>query len=200
MSGDLSAVLGESEVILTLNADGTASFTMGDEAMDGAWKVTGDTAADLTINEQTVPLSYEDDAVLMAMESEDFSGTMILTKDGTYAKLPAITSEGAKAITSEDALIGNWSLCGMNMMGISMNGDSASLAAVAGDTDMTMNIEKGDSATLMGEEATWAIDADGASITLEGTTLPVQALDNGNLIMDMTDLLGGMSMIMVFSK
>lgn len=200
MAGDLTPILGENKVTLTLNADGSASMIMGEDTIDATWKTTGDTTAEATINEAVVPLSYKDDAVFLTMESDSFSGVMILTKDGTYANLPTISAEGAKAITSEDAIIGNWSMCGINMMGVSMYGDSATLAEISGDSDTSLNIEKGGSATLTGEAATWAIDADGASITIEGTTIPLQMLDNGNLVMDMSELLGGTSMIMVFSK
>ena len=78
--------------------------------------------------------------------------------------------------------------------------DSKALAEMAGDTDMSLTIEKGGSATLTGEDATWAIDANGASITLDGVTIPLKMLDDGKLIIDMSDILGGMSMIMVYSK
>lgn len=200
MAGDLSPVLGENKVTLTLNADGSASMAMGEDTYDGTWEPAGDAAAKATFNGNVAPLAYNDDAVFMTMEDDSFSGVMILTKDGTYPKLATITAEGAKAITSEDALIGNWSLCGMNMMGVSMYGDSAALAEVSGDSDTTLNIEEGGSATLTGEAATWAIDANGASITIDGTTIPLQMNDDGNIVMDMTELLGGTSMIMVFSK
>lgn len=200
MAGDLTPILGENKVTLTLNADGSGSMVLGEDTTDLTWKTTGDTTAEATINEMAVPLTYKDDAVFLTMENDSFSGVMILTKDGTYANLPTITAEGAKAITSEDALIGNWSLCGMNMMGVSMYGDSAALAEVSGGSDTTLNIDKGGSATLMGETATWAIDANGASVTVDGTTIPLQMLDDGNIIMDMSELLGGTSMIMVFSK
>lgn len=199
MAGDLSPVLGENKVTLTLNADGTGSMLMGEDTTELTWQTTGDTTAEATINERVVPLTYKDDAVFLTMEDDSFSGVMILTKDGTYANLPTITAEGAKAITSEDAIIGNWSMCGLNLMGVSMYGDSAALAEVSGDSDTTLIIDKGGSATLMGEAATWAIDANGASITVEGTTIPLQMLDDGNIIMDMSELLGT-SMIIVFSK
>lgn len=200
MSGDLRPILGENKVALTLNADGSGSMVLGEDTTDLTWQITGDTTAEATINERVVPLSYKDDAVFMTMEDDSFSGMMILTKDGTYANMPTITAEGAKAITSEDAIIGNWSLCGMNMMGVSMYGDSAALAEVSGGSDTSFNIEKDGSATLMGEAATWSIDANGAVITADGTSIPLQMFGDGKIVMDMSELLGGTSMIMVFSK
>ena len=200
MSGDLRPILGENKVALTLNADGSGSMVLGEDTTDLTWQITGDTTAEATINERVVPLSYKDDAVFMTMEDDSFSGMMILTKDGTYANMPTITAEGAKAITSEDAIIGNWSLCGMDMMGVSMYGDSAALAEVSGGSDTSFNIEKDGSATLMGEAATWSIDANGAVITADGTSIPLQMFDDGKIVMDMSELLGGTSMIMVFSK
>ncbi|MBO4352272.1 MAG: hypothetical protein J5818_02130 [Eggerthellaceae bacterium] len=200
IAGDFSMIIGDNDVVLNLNADGSANFTMEDETIDGTWKTTGGTAAELTLNDKTVPLSYEDDAVFMEMEDEDFSGTMIFTKDGTYAKMPEVTAEGAKAITSESELIGTWNLCAMNMMGISMYGDSDALSNMSGGTETTMTIEQGGKATLMGDEATWTVDASGASIVIDDVTIPVQKLDNGNLIVDLSAMLGGMEMIMVFSK
>ncbi len=193
-------IIGGNDVVLKLNADGSANFTMEDETIDGTWKATGDTTAELTINDTTAPLSYEDDAVSMVMEDDDFSGTMIFTKDGNYAKAPAVTSEGAKAVTSESEFVGTWNLCAMNMMGISMYGDSEALAAMSGDTDTTMIIEQGGKATMMGDEASWTLDANGASIVIDDVTIPVQKLDNGNLVMDLSEMMGGVEIIMVFSK
>ena len=200
MVGDLGAILGNGEVKIALNADGSVSFTMGEETVDGTWKTTGDTAAEITINDNAVPISYEDGAILMTMEDDGFNGAMILTKDGTYAKLSVISAEGAKAITSESALIGNWSLCGVNMMGVSMYGSAEDLAAVAGDSDMTLVIDQGGSAKIMGGDATWSVGSDGASISIDGVTIPVQALDNGNLVIDASGITGGMSVVLVYSK
>lgn len=200
MCGDLSMVLEDNNIVVTLNADGTANMAMGDESYDFTWKTTGDTTAEATVNDNTVPLSYEDGAVFMTMESDDFSGTIILTEDGTYTKLATVTADGAKAITSEDALVGTWKLCAMNMLGVSMYGEPEALAAAGGSTDTSITFEKGGKVTLMGEEATWTVDANGASIDDAGTAVPVQMLDNGNLVMDLSDMLGGMQMIMVFSK
>ena len=52
----------------------------------------------------------------------------------------------------------------------------------------------------MGDEATWTVDASGASIVIDDVAIPVQKLDNGNLIVDLSAMLGGMEIIMVFSK
>ena len=174
--------------------------TMGEDTADATWKTTGDTTAEITVNDNAVPLSYEDGAILVTMENDGFNGTMILTKDGTYAKLTTIDTEGAKAITSESALIGNWNLCGVNMMGVSMYGSAEDLAAVSGDSDMTLVIEQGGSAKIMGGDATWSVGSDGASISIDGVTIPVQALDNGNLVVDASGITGGMSVVLVYSK
>ena len=200
MVGDLGAILGNGEVRFVLNADGSASVTMGEDTADATWKTTGDTTAEITVNDNAVPLSYEDGAILVTMENDGFNGTMILTKDGTYAKLTTIDAEGATAITSESALIGNWNLCGVNMMGVSMYGSAEDLAAVSGDSDMTLVIEQGGSAKIMGGDATWSVGSDGASISIDGVTIPVQALDNGNLIVDASGITGGMSVVLVYSK
>ena len=200
MVGDLGAILDNTEVKLVLNADGSANMVMGDETYDGTWETAGDTAAKVTFNGNVAPLAYNDNAVFMTMENDSFNGVMILTKDGTYPKLAAIDIENAKAITSESDLVGNWSLSGVNMMGISMYGDAKDLAAVAGDTDTSFSIEQDGSAKIMGGDATWSVGSDGASISIDGVTVPIKAFDNGDIVVDMSGIVSGMDVVMVFSK
>ena len=101
-------------------------------------------------------------------------------------------------ITSEDALVGSWTLSGINMMGITMYGDAKDLAAMAGGQDVSLSFEKGGKCHLMGSDATYAVSSDGATITEENISIPVKALGD-EIAIDMTDLIG-MEMIMVFSK
>ena len=192
-------------------ASSSAAAADPQQLFAGEWKLAGlqsqgvtmvgDLGAILGNGEVRFVLNADGSAsVTMTMENDGFNGTMILTKDGTYAKLTTIDAEGAKAITSESALIGNWNLCGVNMMGVSMYGSAEDLAAVSGDSDMTLVIEQGGSAKIMGGDATWSVGSDGASISIDGVTIPVQALDNGNLVVDASGITGGMSVVLVYSK
>lgn len=228
MAGDFSSIIGsEQGMSLTIKADGTGEISMNDETAPLTWTQKDATTITIDAKNAdgsasnasaeagsasaeagsdaseaahglTTDVTLKDGALYMDMTQDSFSGTAIFTADGTFAAAKEINSAAATPITSEDALVGSWTLSGMNMMGISMYGDAKDLAAMAGDSDMSLSFEKGGKCNLMGSEATYAVSADGAAITESGMGIPVKALGD-DIAIDMTDLIG-MEMIMVFSK
>ncbi len=215
MAGDLEAVLGQgNNLSLSIKEDGTGTMTFGGETADFKWEQkdastitvkpeaqadsSASSASSESTTQKTADVTMKDGALFMALEEDSFSGNAIFTKDGTYADAKIIKTDEAKPITSADSLVGTWTLCGMNMMGISMYGDAKALSAMAGDTDTTMVFDKDGKVTMMGSEAQYTVGADGASITEGSTSIPVKALGD-DIIIDMSDMLG-MEMVMVFSK
>ncbi|MBQ9041322.1 MAG: hypothetical protein IJ111_00740 [Eggerthellaceae bacterium] len=155
-------------------------------------------ATDLDADSFTATATLEDDALKIVMGEGAEQATLILTKDGTYADAKTIDASAATPITSEDALVGSYTLTGMNMMGISMYGPAEALSAMAGGTDMTVTFEKGGKVDFMGSEATFTVGADGAAIVEGEAQVPVKALGD-DIAIDMSEFLG-MQMVMVFSK
>ena len=208
MVGDFTQLLGEdsSSISLSIKKDGTGSMEFAGDNADITWAQKGDDAITVTPTTEsdsitTVDVAFEDDALKMEMKDDEFSGTLIFTADGKFADAKEISIDGAKAITSEDALVGTWKLTGANMMGVSVYGDADDLTAVMGNIgDMTITFDKGGTATAFGESTTWTVGADGATLTSAGTEIPVKALGD-DIVIDAGATLGGTTQIlMVFSK
>ncbi len=211
MAGDLEAVLGDGNNLgLVIKEDGTGTMTFGGETANFKWEqkdastititpeATSSSASSGSTTQKTADVTMKDGALFMALEEDSFTGDAIFTKDGTYDDAKLIKTADAKAITSADSLVGTWTLCGMNMMGISMYGDAKALSAMAGDTDTTLVFDKDGKVTMMGSDAQYTVGADGAAITEGSTSIPVKALGD-DIMIDMSDMLG-MEMVMVFSK
>ena len=208
MVGDFTTLLGEDSagMSMSIKKDGTGSMTLGDDAVDITWTQKGDDAITVTpVKESdditTVDVAFEDNALKMEMKDDSFTGTAIFTADGTYSSAKEISADGAKPITSEDALIGTWKLTGANLMGVSMYGDADDLAAAMGNiSDTTLAFEKGGTAKAFGEDGAWKVGSDGATLTLSGIDIPVKALGD-DIAIDASAMLGGtMQILMVFSK
>ena len=218
MTGDFSSIVGSKDgMAMTIKPNGTGELNMNGETAAFTWTQKGFDAITLDVkaadasassasaassgsaaSAMTVDVVMEGGALFMAMDQDTFSGNAIFTTDGTYAGAKEITSASMTPITSEDALVGSWTLSGINMMGITMYGDAKDLAAMAGGQDVSLSFEKGGKCHLMGSDATYAVSSDGATITEENISIPVKALGD-EIAIDMTDLIG-MEMIMVFSK
>ena len=219
MAGDLAAMLGENATMgLVIEDNGKGVMTMGTESADFTWVAKDDSTITITpvaksdssdssasasasstsTTLTSVDVTYVEGALFMEMSQDSFTGSAIFTADGTFGGAKLIDTAAAKNITSEDALVGKWTLCGMNMMGISMYGPADALASLAGDTDVTVTFEKGGKVNLMGQEATYTVGADGATVDMSGVKVPVKDLD-GDIVIDLTDALG-MDMAMVFEK
>lgn len=212
MTGDFSSIVGSKDgMAMTIKPNGTGELNMNGETAAFTWTQKGVDAITLDVkaadasassasaaSAMTVDVVMEGGALFMDMNQETFSGNAIFTTDGTYAGAKEITSSSMTPITSEDALVGSWTLSGINMMGITMYGDAKDLAAMAGGQDVSLSFEKGGKCHLMGSDATYTVSSDGATITEENISIPVKALGD-EIAIDMTDLIG-MEMIMVFSK
>ena len=216
MTGDLSAVLGDdsessAETLLTVKDDGTGKLVFASEGGDFTWKQKNDDAITIEVKNNddstttSMDITFEDDSLQLEMKDEEMSGTLIFTADGKSDKFKEITVDKATAIKSESELLGSWKLSGMNMMGMSVYGDVSALAEMSGQagTDTSVTFESGGKCTLMGQECTWAIGSDGATIDLSGVTIPVKALDK-DLTLDLGSLLGAigsdMKMVYLYSK
>ena len=199
VAGDFSQFLGdEANMTINLKEGGTGSAVVNEETQEITWKVENDTTVSMTANGETLTGVLEDGIMKIEMQDSEFTGEMLLSKDGSTPVVKEISAEGAQSITSEDALVGDWKLSGMNIAGMTAYGDADQLSQLAGGTDTTMTIEKGGSGTLMGEQVEWSVSADGAVVSMSGMDIPVKSFDGG-LMIDLSDVLGT-TMIMTFSK
>lgn len=199
MVGDFSVLLEDTaNVTLNLKADGTGSMTMGSDSGDLTWTRNGNDVT-LTANSKDLAATYEDDAIAIKMQDADFNGTMYLTKDGTFKNATVISAEGAQNVTTSDNVVGEWKLCALTMMGVTMYGDADALASAIGDTNTTLALNADGSATVFGTDGlAYSITDKGLELTADGDTLVVKKLDD-KLVIDATEIYGS-SMVMVFSK
>ena len=210
---------------LSLKEDGTGTFVSGDSSYPITW---AESAAGITITDasaasgssasasasassasastglggigSSVDLGYAEGVLALAMEQNGQAGVLFFTQDGKLPGSKEISAANAKPITNEADLVGTWKFTGMNMLGMSIFGDSEALISMMGNsgTDMNVTFEAGGKGTMSGSEFTYTVGADGATMDLGGTKLPVQNLD-GSIMIDMSEQLG-MPLIMVFSK
>ena len=201
MAGDLSQVMGEDlNINMTIKDDGTGTLVYQGESADFAW--TQKDASTITIaptdnSSESYDATLKDGALSMTAPVEGTEMNLIFTADGTYAGATEIDLSKATAIKSVDELVGTWQLCGMTYMGASLYGDPATLASIAGESDTSITFDKDGKVSLMGSEVSYTVDANGASISESGITLPIQNL-NGDIAIDLSSV--GVDMVMVFSK
>lgn len=211
MAGNFAAMYDMTEVgTITLNEDGTGQMNLGGDSVALKWAETGADAITLTAEATTdytgesIPVTYKDGALFMSFEQDGQSATAIFTQDGTYDGAKVIDLASAKPITAEADLLGSWKLVGMQMMGITVYGSADALASMSGGTDPTITFEQGGVFKTGETEGTWAVDANGATVTTDditGTnTYPVLMLEDGGIVFDMTELMQGQEFAMLYEK
>lgn len=217
IAGDLSAVLGDAlDMQIAIAEGGTGAIAFNGESVDFAWEAAGDDAIALTVaadeetaedltsalgsagGDATLNLAYEDGALVMAVNEDAEDGKLFFTQDGTVQGAAVIDITAGTPITDESALVGDWKLAGMSMMGMSVYGDAETIAAMAGSTDMSLSLAAGGTGTLAGEEIAYTVGADGAAIGADGVMLPLLALGDG-IALDMTEV-AGLEMVLVYTK
>lgn len=191
----------EADMTFNIQADGKGTGSFQGETGDFTWKQAGDDK--ITINfdggSNTVEATLKD-GVLSVQMQEDTEGMLLLTKDGKLEGAREISSAKAKDITSENALLGEWTLSGMAMSGLSMYGDAEALAKASGEvTETTVTFEQGGTAKVFGQDAKWTVGADGATVEMQGTAIPVKALDN-DILLDVSSIIPGIDLVFVLSK
>ena len=204
MTGDLSAILESDELMtLSIKGDGTSSVSINGEAAEATWEQKDDNTITLTATAEgetrSFDIAYADGVLSMDMSDEEIQGKALFTADGVLQGAKEISTANATPITSAADLEGEWKLCGINMMGVSMYGDAESIAAVAGDSGTETNIAfSADKATFGGQDMSYTVDENGAAISESGITMPIMKLDDSTIIIDMSAI--GMDMVMAFSK
>ena len=200
ISGGFENVLGGKTFGMTLTNDTKGTFSFGEDTIDVNWQAKDANTLTLTGGEATMEAAYKDGAISIAMNNDGFSGTIILTKDGTYSAAKKIESNLLRPITSKDALVGSWALCGLNISGTSMYADASALATLANldVSETTLTFTADGKLTGLGLEEQYTIGANGAALTSGGVEFPIFALDN-DLAIDMSGL-AQTTFIMVFQK
>lgn len=203
VTGDFGALLDETyEFNFELAADGTGTVTYNDESGDITWELVDDdtiTIIETTVgSEETYEANLADGALSIETEDSDMTVTVMFTPDGVLQGMPQITASNAKAITSEDELVGTWNLCGVNMDGAMMFGDAESLSELAG-MGTSATFEKGGSVTFMDTDLQYAVSSDGAVITGLAEDVSVKKLGE-DLIIDFSNLMDGSTMYLLLEK
>ena len=216
--GEFSKILDtDATMNLTLSEDGTGSMTMNEDEASLTWELVDDETAALTVvreesgdegsddlesvvsEDDTLNITYQDDGLLLELKDEETEGSVLFTTDGTAPAYPVLSIDDATAITSADDLVGEWKLTGMNFFGATMYGEAETLAEMVGDSaDTTLVISEDGNAKIMGEDVTWSVGEEGATIDFGGTEVSLVSLGEGVAI-DFNEVIG-MDMVLLFTK
>ncbi len=213
MGGDMRAVLqmtGEVDekdlsgdlMTITFAEGGKGTLTMLSESNDITWEETTTgakvtpVASDSNPNPDSIDVTLEGNAVSFSMNGNK----AYFTADGTYDGVKPYDIAAAKNVTSESELIGEWKLSGLNMMGLTMQGDPQTLIDQMGLEGASLSFSAGGKCVAFDTETTYSVDANGATILDEDNNLkvPVKMLD-GQIVLDMSASLGS-DLAMVFVK
>lgn len=211
MGGDMTAALqmtGELEgkdvggdlMVITIAEGGKGSMSMMGESYDITWTetATGATLTPVATEQNPEPTSIdatlEGNALSLMMDENK----VYFTPDGKYDALKVYDLTAAKDVSSESELVGDWNLASMSMMGITMQGDAATMANQMGLEGTALSFATGGKCTAFGSETTYVVGTDGASITDEGLKMPLKMLD-GQLVIDMGSAYG-MDFSLIFTK
>ncbi len=193
---------------LDLKAGDTGTISLADESHELAWSQSGnvititrtdsDTESDDEADSFEAKGTIEDGALFLQLDKDE-DMTLIMTPDGTYSNAKSYDKTKAKPITSEDALIGTWKLTDVCMAGITMSGDGNALAEQFSYDDSTITFTAGGKVNMFGDDNTYTVSADGATVT-DGTISAADLLMlDDNLIVDMSSLMG-VDIFMVLAK
>ena len=206
LSGDMSSVLEQSgSSSLEIKADNTGSVTFAGSTVPFDWKLKDDNALDATLKGDSAAssstITYADDALKFVMTADGESMTLIFTADGTYSKAKVISMDQGTAITNESDLIGTWKIVGASYNGASAYGTSDALSKMGMGQIATVTFETGGKVKVDDSEGTYTVDANGASITIAGssTTIPVKKLGN-DLMIDGSGVVQGINVIILLGK
>lgn len=237
VAGDLSGLkelAGEDiSIVVKLANEGTGSMSVGPNNTEVTWELVDDDNIKIKLlndfgeegNESKEPpvidATYGDGELRLDMSnaSADDSegeeglaegvteGVMVLTPDGTSDKIQAVTLDDATKITSKDALVGDWNLCGIGMFGLYMYGDTENVSKVMGDESNTVSFKSDDTCKFFDADGTYKVGNDGAVVSVQemgDEGVPVLALGD-DIVVDMSTFFGALfgsdkPLFMVYSK
>ena len=207
LSGDMSTFLEQSNSsTLEIKADNTGSVAFAGSTVPFDWKLKDDNTLDATLKgdsaASTGTITYADDALKFVMSADGESMTLYFTTDGTYAKAKTISMDQGTAVTSESELVGTWKIVGASYNGASAYGTSEALAKAGMGQIATVTFEAGGKVTIDDTEGTYAVDANGATITTTGgtaLTIPIKKLGD-ELMIDGSGIVQGINVVILLSK
>lgn len=210
--GDIAAVMGtDGTMEFSFAEDGKGTFSFNGESVDVTWELKDDDNINIEIEQAasdedqdeeksettTITAAYKDDELTVDME--EYGGTMVFTHTGKSKQYAEIVTDDATDITSKDALVGEWKLTGMNLMGISVYGNSESLGSFAGQSfDANIAFDADGTGKIADSDLTWTVDDNGATLSIEGSTAPIKQLDS-QILIDLTEPIG-MNLALLYTK
>lgn len=187
---------------IELKDDGTGAMTMGSESRGITWSESGGTVTITGDSESSTAMTGTFENGVLTFNTDDESNMIIImTQDGTYTGGKTYDVSKAAPITSENTLVGTWKLVGVNMMGVSMTGDAASMAELFGYDTSNVTFSAGGTVNVFGDDSTYTVGSDGAKIfdNVETDLAMDLLLLDDNIVIDMSSALGA-DMSMVLSK
>ena len=207
MVGNLATILGDGYTFsMTLKEDGTGTFAVSGESVNVTWSQVSDESIVVTATNpdsegmsEPIEFFYANGVLTGSMVQEGQTTTLMFSKDGTVPGALEINAANGRPITQESDLVGDWKISGMSMMGLSIYGDSNTIATMSGNTaEVNLNVQPGGTATFGGQEITYTVGPNGASLNADGVAIPVMALGDG-IMVDLTQI-AQMDMFLAYSK
>lgn len=213
LTGDFAEVFGEElDVYLEVNADGTAVLSYNGDQIDCNWELKDDNTISLTAANledtsgtklfagESIDVKYVTENNTLDIYDAESGAELIFSQTGAIEGMLDITTANGKPITSKDALVGTWRICGMNMQGVMMYGDADEIAEfMGGGADMSLTVNDDGTGTILGTDLTWTVDSNGAVITIEGVACPAYDFGNGDILVDISAGVGS-TMYLVYAK
>ena len=203
ITGDLSSMLKDSgKGVITLNEDGTGSLSLWEEE-SFTWSSTDNKTITISGADDAGDLTFEDGTLFLTAKKDGEEATVVFTSDGTWDQAKAISMDDTKPATSPEQILGKWTLCGMNMAGLSMYGDSESMGQTTNGEETFVTFNADGSVEMAATTGSWTQTADGITLTSTDITgehtVPVMLLGD-MLALDYSGTLGDVTFISVFTK
>lgn len=211
----LAEMIGEDvDIALTINEDGTATMKMSDDSDDLTWELADDGTLSAKATEDDGPKNItmefvDGELVAKGMleedESEQSAETLVVfTTDGKSTLFSVPNVAEATEIKDASVLVGDWSLSGMSMMSLYMEGEADKVANMFGDVSISASFADDGTCVFFDESSTYDVSADGATVTISGTEVPVKLLGD-DIVVDLSESMGelfgsGTDFFFVYSK
>ena len=193
MAGNINEMTGMGDTSLTVNSDGTGTFTMSGSDYAFKWKQDSDGGLSLEFNDNagskslnsSAKLTNRDDALDLKASVDGTEGVFTFTKDGTAAGLRDISMDNATKIASTDTIIGTWQLSGIGKNGASAYGDASAIASLMPSSVKSLSVKfsKDGKVNFLGNDMTWEVGPKGNVVITSGDLkYTVKALDEDIVI------------------
>lgn len=182
----------DSTIVLSTPGDEAddASDAADDADTEDAIGDAEDAVENLADDGGEIEFTLEDGVLTVTSFTEEFDGKLYFSPDGKLAAYPAIDPANIGAADSVDAVEGDWTFSGIYFTGVTIYGDTESMAEMMGEGSETISISSDGTVEMMGETVSFEVGNEGGYIDVAGQAqLPVGIVSD-YLAVDFTEAYG----------